>query len=230
MVAGVLRVRALRRALALAAVCGSRLCAGAAAEPRLPPDISVADTAQLLRINGVEARARALTSDLTPEAVCALLARQWLVRGAAGPPVQCQRIGGWFVITHQAGKVLQTAQFEATGHGSVGFLSEVDPFAIPSGRPRAQLPLPAGARIQNVVQSIEAGDSVTQFTLSVPLPPAVALMKLRMAARERGWEWAQADSGGVIDFQRGAVAVRAIAARTPLGTGLVLVEHQAAGQ
>jgi hypothetical protein len=231
MVAGVLRLPAQRGALpgvlALAVLCGRALCVGAAAsESDLPPDISAADTMQLLRINGLDVRSRALTSALAPDAACALLERQWQVSGNGGPPIRCQRVGVWFVITHRAGEVLQTAQLQARNHGSVGFMSAVDPFALPSERPRATLPLPAGARVLNVVQSIEAGDSVTQFTLLLPMPPAVALLRLRTAAREHGWNWAQADSGGVIDFQRGAIAVRAFATRTALGTGLVLVEHK----
>lgn len=231
MVARVLRLRALRCAmrgvLALAVLCSSRLCVGAAAsESNLPADISAAATTQLLRINGLDVRSRALTSALAPDAACALLERQWQGSGYAGPPIQCQRVGVWFVITHQAGAVLQTVQLQARDHGSVGFLSALDPLALPSERPRAALPLPAGARMLNVVQSVEAGDSVTQFTLLLPLPPSAALLRLRSVAREQGWNWAQADSGGVIDFQRGSVAVRAFATRTALGTGLVLVEHK----
>ena len=235
MVAGVLKLRALRGVLALAVLCGSRLCAGAApsdavaAEADLPPDIAAAGNTQLLRINGLHVRSRALTSALAPGAACALLERQWQGSGQGGPQLKCQRVGVWFVITHRTGGVLQTAQLQATDHGSDGFLSAVDPFAVPSGRASAALPLPAGARMLNVVQSIEAGDSVTQFTLLMPWPPAVALLRLRNVAREHGWNSAQADSGSVVDFQRGAIAVRAYATRTPLGTGLVLLEHKPSG-
>jgi hypothetical protein len=225
-----LSVRVLRGARALAVLCCSRLCAGASvSELDLPAEISISDTTQLLRINGLDVRSRPLTSALAPNDACALFEQQWKGRGNAGPPVQCQRVGRWLVITRSVGKVFQTAQLEATGHGSVGFLSAVDPLAVHSSRPRVPLPLPVGARVVNVVQSIEAGDAVTQFTLLVSLPPAATLLRLRTAALARGWGCAQAGSEGVVDFQRGAVAVRAYVTRTPLGTGLVLVEHEQSG-
>jgi hypothetical protein len=91
------------------------------------------------------------------------------------------------------------------------------------------LPLPAGARVLNVVQSIEPGDSVTQFTLLIPLPPMAALQALRTAATDGGWQSVQARNSGVADFQRGAVAARALATPVPTGTAVVLVEHESPG-
>lgn len=194
-----------------------------------PIAIVVAEHVQLLRINGLDVRSRALTSALAPDAACALLERQW--RAAEAPVLvdSCQRAGSWYVITHPSGDVVETAQFKALAHGSGGFVSTVDPLAVPAGKPRVRLPLPAGTRVLNIVQSIESGNSVTQFTLLLPLPLTAALMKLRTTARERGWESVQARDSSVIDFQRGAVSSRAIAASAPMGTAIVLVEHDASG-
>ena len=216
-----LNTRALLCALAVALLGGGRLCVGAeTADSGLPLGIT-ASTAQLLRINGLDVLSRALTSALSPDDACALLERQW--------QSNCRRVGEWLLISHRVGRVLQTAQLETKGRGSVGFLSMVDPLTTPSARLHAQLPLPAGARVVNVVQSIEAGDSVTQFTLLLPMSPAAVLQRLRSAARDRGWDVAEAGDGSVIDFQRGAVAARTIAIGTPQGTTLVLIEHQPTG-
>ena len=194
-----------------------------------PASIVVAENAQRFRINGLDVRSRALSSMLAPDAACALLERQWHAAGAWVLVGRCQRAGDWFVITRPNGNVLETAQLQASGRGSNGFVSTVDPSVAPAERPRLQLPLPAGARVLNVVQSIEPGDSVTQFTLLIPLPPMAALQALRTAATDGGWQSVQARNSGVADFQRGAVAARALATPVPTGTAVVLVEHESPG-
>ena len=194
-----------------------------------PASIVVAESAQRFRINGLDVRSRALSSTLAPDAACALLERQWRAAGTWALVGRCERAGDWFVITHPSGNVLETAQFKASAGGSIGFVSTVDPSVAPAARPRGQVPLPAGARVLNVAQSIEAGDSVTQFTLLLPLPPPTALLALRTAATDGGWQSVQARNSSVVDFQRGPVTARALATPAPMGTAIVLVEHESAG-
>ncbi len=232
MVTDMLSVRAGFYAVLWLATIGEPARAAAPPTPssaHWPIAIVVAENAQLLRINGLDVRSRTLTSTLAPDAACALLARQWRAADASVPVDKCERAGSWYVITHPSGDVLETAQFQAIARGSGGFVSTLDPLAAPAGKPRARLPLPVGTRVLSVVQSIESGDSVTQFTLLLPLSLTAAVMKLRTSAREHGWESVQARDSSVIDFQRGAVSSRAFAARAPMGTAVVLVEHESLG-
>lgn len=209
------------------------VCVGAplnAAGPDWPAGFVIEENVRLLRINGLDVHSRALASPLAPDSACALLERQWRAASASELVGQCRRAGSWYVITHPNGNVLETAQFQAGSRGSVGFVSVVDPLAAPAGKPGARLPLPAGTRVVNVVQSIESGDLVTQFTLLLPYPLNTALAKLRAAAAERGWQSIQAKGSSVIDFQRASVSARALAMRAPSGTAVVLVEHDSPGQ
>ncbi|MGH8795736.1 MAG: hypothetical protein ACREXI_01660 [Caldimonas sp.] len=220
-----------RFAIVCLAAIAATLCVAAPTASRAdwPVPIVVAQSAQLLRINGFEVRSQALTSALAPDTACALLERQWKAAGASALVGECERAGNWVVLTHPSGSVLETAQFQATARGSAGFVSTVDPLAAPAAKPRARLPLPAGTRVVNVVQSIESGDWVTQFTLLLPFPPTAALLKLRGVATERGWASVQAKGSSVIDFQRGATSARALAMPASLGTAVVLVEHDSSG-
>jgi len=194
-----------------------------------PATIVVAQNAQWFRINGLDVRSRTLSSTLAPDAACALLERQWRTAGAWLLVGRCKRTGKWIVITHPNGNVLETAQLQASARGSVGFVSTVDPSAAPSARPRAQLPLPAGARVLNVAQSIELDDTVTQFTLLLPFPLLAAIRALRAAASDGGWQSVQARNSSIVDFQRGAVTARALATPVPMGTAVALVEHESRG-
>ncbi|MBS0388798.1 MAG: hypothetical protein JSR15_09985 [Proteobacteria bacterium] len=211
--------------LAVAASAGDAGAAGAG----LPPQIVAAGTIQLLRINGLDVHSRALASGLPPDEACNVLERAWRDSEAATSPTRCSRTGPWLLITHRAGPALQTVQLQAHGPGSTGFLSELDPLAVPGAPARPQLPLPAGTRVLNVVQSIEAGDVVSQFTLRLPWSPAMAMQRLRSAARERGWTVAESAGGSLIEFQRGAIAARVMAGRALPGTSVVLIEHQSYG-
>jgi len=202
---------------------------GDAGSPQLPPGLFVAGEDQRLRINGIDVHGRALNSELGPEEACASLERAWRTDAGRAPPARCERAGRWVLIAHRAGRAMQAAQFEAKGRGSSGFISELDPQALPAARVLPLLPLPVGARVLNVVQSIEAGDAVTGFTLRCPGPPALALQRLQAAARARGWTVAGSNRGAVIDLQRGTAAVRAIATGAGPGSTIVLVEHQSRG-
>jgi hypothetical protein len=195
----------------------------------LPGSFQLAPEVLHLRINGLEVTSRLLTSTLEPTGACAALERQWRAGGMGGQSPRCQRAGKWLLIAHRSGKVLQTAQLQESGEGSDGFLSELDPLAPRVNRAWPQLPLPAGARLVNAVQSTLERDSVTQFTIELPSAPAASLTHLRRLARERGWVSVAGSGASVVDFQRAEVAVRAVALGAPLGCTLVLVEHRPAG-
>lgn len=211
-------------ALLLAPVCS----AGAVpAYSALPPDFVVVASAQLLRINGVVVHSRAISSALTPQRACALIEQTWRSVAHSAPPAICRRAGDWLLVTRGAGNRLQTAQLQEHDGGSIGFLSELDPLAPVGPRPAPSLPLPAGARLLNVVQSLEQRDSVALFTVELPCVPAAALARLRAGARPLGWAVAAVAGGSVLEFQRASIAIRAIAVPQPRGTSLVLIEHQA---
>jgi hypothetical protein len=212
------------RALTLALALSPAWARGA----ELPLSFQLAPDVLHLRFNGLSVNSRMLTSRLEPTRACALLARQWQKTGNGGPPAPCQRAGKWLLVTHRTGHVLQTAQLEASGDGSDGFLSEVDPLASRVEKTWPQLPLPVGARLVNAVQSVLGRDSVTQFTLELPWKPAASLTRLRMIAREQGWMSFAGSSTSVVDFQRGELAVRAVALGSAGGCTLVLVEHRPA--
>jgi hypothetical protein len=195
----------------------------------LPVSFQLAPEVLHLRINGLSVNSRVLTSRLEPTSACALLARQWQRPGKRGQPAPCTRAGRWLLVTHRTGNVLQTAQFEASGDGSDGFLSELDPLASQVPRTWPQLPLPIGARLVSAVQSVLGHDSVTQFTLELPWTPAGSLMRLRKIARESGWTAVAGAAASVVDFQRGGQAARAVALGSASGCTLVLVEHWLAG-
>jgi hypothetical protein len=195
----------------------------------LPVSFQLAPEVLHLKVNGLSVSGRVLTSKLEPKSACALLARQWQRTGKRGQPAPCKRAGRWLLVTHRTGDVLQTAQFEASGDRSDGFLSEVDPLAPHVARTWPQLPMPIGARLVNVVQSVLAHDSVTQFTLELPWTPTASLMRLRRTARESGWTVVAGAAASVVDFQRGGLAARAVALGSAGGCTLVLVEHRPAG-
>ncbi len=211
-------------ALTLAPVCTA--CA-APAYNELSRDFTVAASVQLLRINGVVVHSRAISSALAPLHACALIEQKWRSVLDSTLPVICRRAGAWLLVTRRVGERLQTAQLQEDGGGSIGFLSELDPLAPVGPRPAPSLPLPARARLVNVVQSLVQRDSVTQFNIELPFLPAAALASLRAGARTRGWAVAAAAGGRVLEFQRGSIAIRAIAVPVPHGTRLVLIEHQA---
>jgi hypothetical protein len=195
----------------------------------LPASFHIAPEVLHLRINGVSVNSRVLTSTLEPSSACIQIARQWQRTGNHGQIAPCQRAGSWLLITHRAGNALQTAQLQGAGVGSAGFLSEVGAPASNAAGTWPQLPLPVGARLVNTVQSVLDGDSVTQFTIELPWTPAASLMRVRKVARERGWGSIGGPATGVADFQRGELAVRAIALPGARGCTLVLVEHRPAG-
>ncbi len=191
----------------------------------LPDSLQLASAVLHLRINGLNVNSRVFTSTLEPASACALLEQRWQRSGNDGRSALCQRAGKWLLIAHRAGGVVQTAQFQGSGGGSRGFLSEVDPLASQAAKVYPQLPLPVGARLVNSVQSVVNHDAVAQFTINLPWTPAAALMRLRQAARERGWVAVAGSATSVVDFQRGELAARAVALRSAGGCTLVLVEH-----
>lgn len=226
---GAIVLKPLTLTLAIALALALALVPAWACGAELPVSFQLAPGVLHLRINGVSVNSRVLTSRLEPTSACMLLARQWQRIGDHGQPAPCQRAGRWLLVTHRTGDILQTAQFEASGDGSGGFLSELDPLAPHVARTWPQLPLPIGARLVNVVQSMLGHDSVTQFTLELPWTPAVSLMRLRKTARELGWTAVAGAATGVVDFQRGGLAARAVALGSASGCTLVLVEHRPAG-
>ncbi len=195
----------------------------------LPRGFAAAPVTQLLRVNGKGIRSRTVSSDLAPIRACRLLERVWRSSGEGASVSSCRREGGWLLVSHRVGGQVQTAQLQETGAGSIGFLSEVDLFEPVTARPAPLLPLPAGARLVNVLQSVQQGDTVTAFTVESPLAPAAVLQQLQTGARRRGWMAVAMAAGNVVDLQRGPAAARAIAVPLPRGTTLVLVEHLAAG-
>ncbi len=201
----------------------------ARAYAQLPPGFSVASSAQVLQLNGAAVLSRAISSDLAPLQACEVLERQWRRAVRMELPAACRREGDWLLLTHRSGGLLQTVQLHETGSGSgsFGYLSEFDPLAPMAARPVPHLPLPSGARVVNVVQSLEQGDSVTQFTVVLPVSPTTALARLQIGARALGWAGAALAGGNVTEFQRGSIAIRAIAVPMSRGSALVLIEHQA---
>ena len=220
----VLNRMAIAIALTLAPVCSA--CAAPAYDD-LSRAFTVAASVQLLRINGVVVHSRAISSALAPLHACALIEQKWRSVLDSILPVICRREGDWLLVTRRVAEHLQTAQLQEDGGGSSGFLSELDPLAPMGPRPAPSLPLPARARLVNVVQSLEQRDSVTQFNIELPFLPATALARLRAGARPLGWAVAAVAGGNVLEFQRGSIAIRAIAVPVPHGTRLVLIEHQA---
>lgn len=195
----------------------------------LPRGFTAAPVTALLRVNGQGIHSRAISSDRAPTRACLLLEQLWRSSGEGASVSSCRREGGWLLVSHRVGGLMQAAQLQETGAGSIGFLSELDPFEPAASRPAPLLPLPAGARLVNVLQSVQQGDSVTEFTVESPHAPAAVLQQLQTGARRRGWVVVATAAGSVVDFQRGPAAARAIAVPRPQGTALVLVEHLAAG-
>jgi hypothetical protein len=217
----------LAMALAMASTMASAPARASGAE--LPDSFQLAPEVLRLRINGLTVNGRVFTSGLEPARACALLERHWQLAGDGGRVAPCQRFGRWLLISHPAGRFVQTAQLERSGDGSEGFLSEADPLAprVAPGYPR--LPVPPGARLVNSVQSMLDRDTVTQFTLELPWAPAASLTRLRQLARDKGWTSVAGSAANVADFQRGGLAVRAVALSGGRGCTLVLVEHRPAG-
>jgi hypothetical protein len=224
--------------VALTLACGTDVRA-AASLSGLPEDLVVAPVAQQMRINGLAVGISALGSEGSPEQACARIARQWQqLRNAQVSG--CQRSGAWLLISRRIGMREQTVQLQASTRGSVGLLSELDLSARPIAPPLPQLPLPAGAQVRNALQSGGQGEQIAQFTVDLPLPPAVAARQLQAVAQTQGWQSgrqsgrqsgaARSPGAIVLDFERGSVDVGALLLGAGGASVLVLIERARSGR
>jgi hypothetical protein len=214
---GVLRAAIV--ALAFGAALRAAPVTGAA-----PDEFEVSSSVQHTQINGLEINIRAVSSAIAPGRACAATAQRWS-RAGQSIAAACTRAGVWLLVSRRTGVLEQTLQLQPAAGGSVGYLSELDLTARPGAPPLPLLPLPLGARVTEVVQSSEARAVVVQFTVRLPAAPATALRQLIACAREHSWAVTRMSS--VVDFRRGAVAVRGIVDQDFGGSSIVLIERRA---
>ena len=217
-------------AMALALACSAD-CRAAPAVSEMPEGFVVASVAQHLRINGLDIEISALSSAVSPERACALLAHRWR-RASDSGPLDCRKAGAWLLITRCVGRRERTVQLRAANDGTTGYLSELDVGARPATPPTPRLPLPSGARVLSVLQSSEPDGEIAQFTVGMPLPPAMALQQLRSGAVAHRWKVAlpsyAASESKMLDFSHGPDDIRAIVVPVTGGSSVVLIERHTA--
>ncbi len=214
-------------AIGLSLACASN-CRAAVPASDLPEQFSVVSVAQHVRLNGLPADIEAISTFADPQRACAWIAGHWEKLGYASLS-GCRRSGEWLLVTRCVGLQEQTAQLRGSPAGAIGYLSKLDLRARPAKPPWPRIPLPAGARVLSVLQSSVPGGEVVQFTVALPMPPAMALRRLGLDAGRLGWAISDApdpgSSGGMFELRRNSEELRGILTGLARGSGLVLVER-----
>lgn len=139
-----------------------------------------------VRVNGVRLELRRLVLQGDPEALARRLEGRWGQRqslpGSSGRPrAAFGRQRGPF---HES---LSLSAGPAPG-SSLAIVAVQDLREPPAPLPSAPLPLPAAARVVNVVQFGEAGTLAASFTIDAPGSPDGTVRRLWRAAASRGWK------------------------------------------
>ena len=154
-----------------------------------------------IRINGVALQWRALASTLSPSQVAHELGVAWR---AVEPAVASRLPMGeapWLVLTRRVGNELQALQLrDDEGAGSQGYWSVLDPTQGASSRPRAPLPVPAGATIESTIEQLDPGVRSTQYLGHARQSADTLVQRLGRAALAAGWQ-AQLPGTGRAGFQ-----------------------------
>jgi hypothetical protein len=214
-------------AIGLTLACGAN-CRAATPARDLPEQFSVVPVAQHVRVNGLPADIEAISTFADPQRACAWIAEHWEKLGYASLN-GCRRRGEWLLVTRCVGLQEQTVQLRGSRKGTFGYLSRLDLRARPTRPPWPRIPLPAGARVLSVMQSSAPGGEVVQFTVALPMPPAMALRRLGLDAGRLGWAISDApdpgSTGGMFELRRNSEELRGVVTGLAQGSGLVLVER-----
>jgi hypothetical protein len=160
-----------------------------------------------IRINGVALHWRALASMLSPTQVAHELGVAWRVVEPAVAPRWPTGESPWLVLTRRVGNELQSLQLrDDEGAGSQGYWSVLDPTQGAGSRPRAPLPLPAGATIESTIEQLDPGVRSTQYLGHARQSADTLAQQLGRAALAAGWQAQLPDTGraGFQAFARGA--------------------------
>ena len=218
----------LTRWLAIAATVAIASAAPAqlrASRLELPAGLDVTQLTGQTRVNGLAIKIMMLSASATPDEACARIAADWVATPGAAAR-SCRRMGPWILISRFEGWRLRAVQLRGTGTGTAGYYSELDLTAQATRLPVPRLPMPTGARLVNVVESVDGRSDMRQFTFHFPLPPQELARRLWRAASQRGWKSAPAaaTSRTLLDLERDGVDVRAVIEGERGGSSLVLLE------
>lgn len=143
-----------------------------------------------VRVNGVQFELRALVLAGDPEPLAQRLDGRWgalqpLPQGSARQVLGRQRGPFHETLTLSAGPRPGFSRVIVAVH-------DLRQASVPM--PSPPLPLPAGARLLNVVQFADSADAAAAWTIEVPGAAGAVLERLRIAAAARGWRQLAAPS------------------------------------
>lgn len=138
-----------------------------------------------VRVNGVQFELRSTVLAGDPASLARALEGRWGTRQPRAPGRSSREILG-----RQRGPFHETLTLlPGPRPGSSRVLVAVQDLRVPPAViPRAPLPMPAAARLVNVVQYDASANAAAVFTIDTPGTPDGALRRLRRAALARGWQ------------------------------------------
>jgi hypothetical protein len=164
---------------------------GADGWPALPavPRARVEIVADDIEFNGLPMRIQRFTTPASADEVTAAAVAFW-TRGYDQPPARTA-VREATIVSQVHGPYLMTLKVAPVeGGGSAGLLAASRPLGARGARRHdvaPDVPLPAGTRVQSVVQSRDAGRIGRQVVARVPSSPEQAARQLDAGLQARGW-------------------------------------------
>ncbi len=146
-------------------------------------DASAGSADRRVRVNGVQFELRSLVLAGDPETLAERLDGRWGARHRL--PERSARQ----VLGRQRGPFHETLTLSAgprAGFSRV-VLAVHDLRQESTPMPSPPLPLPAGARLLNVVQFLDSAEAAAAYTIEMPGAAGAVLERIRIAAAARGW-------------------------------------------
>ena len=179
-----------------------------------------------MRVNGVRLELRTLVLPGEPEALARRLEGRWGERQSLPRSATRSRAA----LGRQRGPFHETLALSPGPRpgSSLGVIAVQDLREPPASMPFAPVPLPAAARVINVVQFGESGSGTAAFTIDAPGAPGGALERLWRAAAARGWQRIESPavgraSGTAFWARRGARELTVVALPAAARTRIVML-------
>jgi hypothetical protein len=191
-------------------------------------EVALQSAVVAVRVNGVPLWWSACESQLAPGPLLKSLAPRWQRAAAPDGP------GNWWVYTAQSGTRLHTLQLRmAPGGGSSGFCSVLDAATRPRSAARPPLALPPGARIDSVIEQLDASARSTQFIGTASAPPARWQALFLRLAQHSGWSRVNAGAappaGELLALARTGEQLEVLVLPGAAGSRFVLNQHPVPG-
>lgn len=136
-------------------------------------------------VNGAPVEIILLAGPIAPGPACRRVEQRW---NAVGEPfARCRPEGRWVTLTRLHAGGTELLQLRAAGGGSEGFWSRVPLLGRLRSPMKPRLPLPAGARAVNVIESGQGRARAATHVLSLRMPVHDAAAWFQARALAHGW-------------------------------------------